>query len=46
MDIKGYKGKNVKTDLHDNLQSLIIILIAKKRSLKIDSDECLTRWNN
>ena len=27
------------------LQLTLMILITKERSLKIDNDECLTRWN-
>ena len=30
----------------DYLQLTLMILIAKERSLKINNDECLTRWNN
>ena len=30
----------------DYLQLTLKTLIAKERSLKINNDECLTRWNN
>ena len=30
----------------DYLQLTLMILIAKERSLKINNDECLIRWNN
>ena len=30
----------------DDLQLTLVIVIAKERSLKINYDECLTRWNN
>ena len=31
---------------YDYLQLTLMILIAKGRSLKINNDECLIRWNN
>ena len=31
---------------YDYLQLTLMILIAKERSLKINNDECLIRWNN